>query len=207
MVSMKRGQSTVLLSSALIACVFALAFAQAANASPAWKIGSLTLSGSEPARAEATAGTLTFPGLTTTCDFPFEMTIWNTSGTAKGEVKAFPLTNCTTNGACTVEEAAAEKLPWPLRGTTVKSNNYVIFEGIRFSLLYEGPLCVLAETVVTFQGSAGGLFNNLSHSFTFSSSSFATTGTKISVFGTAVEWNGFFPAEATGANAGLGLEL
>lgn len=204
---MKRGPSTALLSGVLTMCVFAAAFAQAANASPAWKIGGLTLGGSEPARAEATAGTLTFPGLTTTCDFPFEMTIWNTSGTAKGEVKAFPLTNCTTNGACTVEEAAAEKLPWALHGATVKTSNYVIFEGIRFYLLYEGPFCPLAETAITFQGSAGGLFNNLTHGFTFNSSTFSATGTKISVFGTAVEWSGFFPAEATGANAGLGLEL
>jgi hypothetical protein len=200
-------RSTVLLCGVLAVCAFTSVFAAAAGASPAWRIGGMALTGSETARAEATAGTLTFPGLTTTCDFPFEMTIWNTAGTAKGEVKAFPLTNCATNGACTVESATAEKLPWALHGATLKTINYVIFEGIRFSLLYEGPFCPLAETLVTFQGSAGGSFNNLTHSFTFSSSTFSSTGTKISTFGTAVEWNGVFPAEATGANAGLGLEL
>ncbi len=204
---MRRRSGTFLLCGAATACVFAATLAASASASPAWKIGGSALGGTETARAEATEGTLIVPGLTTTCDFPFEMTIWNTAGTAHGEVEAFPLANCTTNGACTVESAGAENLPWPLHGATVKTNNYVIFEGVRLSLLYEGPFCPIAETTVTFQGSAGGLFNNLTHSFSFSSATFATTKTKLSAFGTAVEWNGVFPAEATGANAGLGLEL
>ncbi|HEX4465090.1 MAG TPA: hypothetical protein VH042_10670 [Solirubrobacterales bacterium] len=126
---------------------------------------------------------------------------------AEATKSTLTIPSLTTTCDFPVESVGAEDLPWALRGMTVKANNYVIFEGVRFSLLYEGPFCPLAETVVAFHGSAGGLYNNLTQSFSFNSSTFATTKTKLAALGTTVEWGGIFPVELTGANAGLDLEL
>lgn len=198
-----------ILAAGVLALALSATSAASAGASPAWKLEEgleLPVKG-ETALAYAPEGSMTLPGLTTTCDFPFGLKIWNTAGTAGGRVDELPLNKCATSGACAVEAATAEGLPWALHGTTVKSKNYVVIEGIKIAFLYEGALCPLAETVITVKGSAGGLFNNATHSFTFDSSSFSATKTKVAALGTTVEWQGVFSTVATGANSGLGLEL
>ncbi len=71
-----------------------------------------------------------------------------------------------------------------------------MIEGVRVTIVYGNPLCVLYESEVEVEGTAGGLLDNETESATFDNSSFEATGTELETFGNAVEWNGFFPAEA-----------
>ena len=203
-----RREAARILSTAVVVLVIGSAFADGAAAAPAWRFGLAELIGSESIAGGAVKSTLTVPGLTTTCDFSYGMKIANSAGTATGKINEMTLSNCVTNSkVCTVESAVAEGLPWSVRGVTVVSSSYVIFEGVKFTLLYGGEECALNEIAATFTGTAGGLYNNSTGTFTFSSASFSATKTAIKALKTTIEWNALFTTEALGPHKGQILEL
>lgn len=202
----RRATSTLLLT--VLAVLAASAFlAAGASAAPAWKFNGKALEGNETVAAGPTVLSMTFAGLTTKCETTFFMTIFNSSGTAKGNFTGANFANCTTGTACSVESAEAEKLPWPLRGVTISSKNYVVLEGVRVGVLYEGEECVIGGLLVKTTGTAGGLFDNTTSSATFDPSTFKATGTALKALSTSVEWNGLFPFKATGFHSGQALTL
>jgi hypothetical protein len=93
-----------------------------------------------------------------------------------------------------------------VKGVTVVSN-YVIVEGVKFTLLYGGEICPLEGIAAKFTGTAGGLYNNAVGTFTFSTTNFKATKTEIKALGTSIEWNAFFTTEALGPHKGQILEL
>lgn len=203
-----RRRAVSILSTAAVALFLGGAFAASAGAGPLWKFGFSELIGSESIAGGAVKSTLTFPGLTTTCDFSYGMTIANSAGKATGKINEMTLSNCTTNSKfCTIKSAIAEKLPWSVRGVTVVTSNYVILEGIRFTLLYAGEECALDEIAAAFTGTAGGLYDNGTGTFTFSPANFSATGTAIKALKTSIEWNAVFSTEALGLHKGQILEL
>jgi hypothetical protein len=207
--TMKLKARSIFLAAMLMALVASAALAASASASPAWKFEGKELLGNETALASTTALSMTIPGLTTTCESSLSMTIWNSMGTAKGEVvKGSLFDSCFTNSKfCTVESTAFEVLPWALRGVYVSTTPYVVIEGIRFSILYGGEECVLGGVVAKVSGTAGGLFDNATSSITFNAASFSATKTKLTVFGSSIEWKGVFPIKATGPGSGATLTL
>lgn len=206
---MKRKAKSIFLATMLMALVASAALAASASASPAWKFEGKELTGNETALASTIALSMTIPGITTTCESSISMTIWNSMGTARGEViKGSLLDNCVTNSkACTVKSTAFETLTWPLRGVYVSFSPYVVFEGMRLSILYAGEECVLDEISAVITGTAGGLFDNTTSSILFNAASFSATKTKLSVFGGSLEWKGLFPMKATGFHSGETLTL
>lgn len=202
-----RHRAVSILSTTAVALLLGGAFAASASAGPIWKFGFSELVGSESIAGGAVKSTLNIPGLTTTCDFAYGMTIFNSAGKAMGKINEMTISNCTTNSkACTIKSSIAEKLPWPVHGVTVVSN-YVIVEGIKFTLLYAGEECVLDETAAVFTGTAGGLYNNETGTFTFNKTNFSATGTAIKALKTSIEWNALFTTEALGPHKGQILEL
>ncbi len=170
-----------------------------------WKFEHKALAGSESIAGTALESSLVAPGLKTVCDFSYGMTISNSNLKASGKMSEVVLSKCSTSSkACTVKSAAAQKLPWSVHGTTVASVNYVVVEGIKFSILYAGEECALGETLVTFVGTAGGKYDNTVGTFTFDKSSFLATGTAIEGL---TEWNATFTTEALGPHKEQLLEL
>jgi hypothetical protein len=195
-------------STAVAVLLLGSVFAASASAGPSWRFEFSELVGSESIAGSAVKSTLTFPGLTTTCDFSYGMKISNSAGSATGKVNEMTLSNCATNSKwCTLESSVAEKLPWPVHGVTVAGANYVIFEGIKFTLLYAGEECALGGIAATFTGTAGGLYDNNTGTFVFNSASFSATKTAIKALKTTIEWNAVFTTEALGAHKGEILEL
>ncbi len=173
--------------------------ATGAVASPAWLFEGSELVGAENVAGDAVLGSLTIPGLTTTCKKThYKMTISNNLGKGKATVKELAYTTCSTSSsACTVEVIGAEALPWAGKLIVGKGGgNYLVVEGVKISILYGGALCVLGETWITIKGSAGALYDNSTETFTFSPASFAATGTKLSALGSSIEWNASFTTEA-----------
>jgi hypothetical protein len=194
---MRRTPTILFLSGVLTVCALASAFT--ASASAAWKFNGTQLVGTEAIVGEALEDRLAIPSLTTKCELAYKMTIFNSAGVGKGEITEVQLKNCSTaSKACTVESASAKKTPWPLHLTTIGGKNYVIVEKIRFDFFYGGEECVLAETLVTVTGSAGGLFDNTTSTIAFNALNFAETGTGLTTFGTSVEWACILTIEATG---------
>lgn len=202
----RRATSTFLLTT-LAALAASATLAASASAAPAWKFSGKALEGNETVVAGPTTLSMSFPGLTTECETTFFMTIFNSGGTAKGAITKANFASCTTGTVCLVESAEAEKLPWPMRGVTISSKNYVVIEGVRVGVLYEGEECVLQGLLVKTTGTAGGLFDNATSSATFDPSSFKATGTALKALGASVEWNGVFPFKATGFHSGEALTL
>lgn len=183
-------------------------FAAGAVAAPVWKFESEELKGSESIAEAASESTMSLTGLTTTCDFSYGMTVSNSGGKAGGSMNEMALDSCVTDSkVCTVEEAAAEKLPWSIHGALVSTIDYVLFEGIEFTIAYAGENCVLEGVEATFAGSAGGKYDNTSGTFAFNPQAFTATGTGIEALGTSVAWNALFTTEALGAHKGQTLEL
>lgn len=178
--------------------VLCAVFASSATASPAWKFEAKALEGTEVVLGGALESALTVPGLTTKCEnFLYKLTVKNEAGTGKGEVTEVPLYNCTTNStACTVQSIVAEKLPWASRLTTVETTPYIIIEGVKVPILYEGEECVLGGILVTVTGSAGGAIDNTKETATFNSSTLSASKTELRALGQKIEWNGVFPTEA-----------
>jgi len=182
---------------AVAALMLSAVFAGSAMAGPAWKFNGEELKGTETILGGAEKSGLSMWGMTTTCtNFLYEVEIWNTEKTGKGNITELPLYNCYTNSTCTVEAIEAESFPWPANLTTVSSSNYLVVKGVDVWILYGGWFCPLWGSWVHVTGSAGGLINNTTESATFSPSSFKATGTELRALGESVEWNGTFPTEA-----------
>lgn len=178
--------------------VICAVLASGATASPAWKFNGEELKSTETVLGGALESSLTVPGLTTKCEnFLYKLTIENVSGSGKGKVTELPLYNCTANSsACTVGSIGAQALPWSSHLATFSSSNYVVIEGVKVAIYYEGEECVLSETLVTVTGSAGGVINNSTETATFNSSTLAASGTELRALSQKIEWNGVFPTEA-----------
>lgn len=193
---------------AFLICALAalLAGAAAANASAlVWKFEHKALAGSESIAGTALGSSLVAPGLKTVCDFSYGMTISNSNLKATGKMSEVAISNCHTDSKpCTVKTSTAQNLPWSAHGTTVGSANYVVVEGIKFSILYAGEECALGGTLVAFAGTAGGKYDNAVGTFTFDKASFLATGTAIEGL---TEWNATFTTEALGPHKGQLLEL
>lgn len=187
----------IFLGGLLAAMMLSAAFAGSAFAGPQWKFNGTALAGEETIVGAAEKSGLTLTGMTTTCEnFLYEINIKNSGGTGTGEVTELPLFNCTTDTKCTVEAIEPWAFPWSANLKTVSTQNYVVISGIHVSIVYGNPLCVLYETEVEVEGSAGGLLNNTTESATFDEASFKASSTKLESFGNEVKWKGFFPAEA-----------
>lgn len=183
-------------------------FAAGAAATPVWKFEGGELKGSESIAGVATESPMSIPGLTTTCDFSYGMTVFNTAGKAAGSVNEMALENCVTDsGVCAVEEAAAGKLPWAVNSALISSTGYLLFTGIKFTVVYVGGSCALEGVEATFVGSAGSEYDNTSGTFAFDPAIFTTTGTDIKGLGTLVLWNALFTTEALGPHKGQTLEF
>jgi hypothetical protein len=181
----------------LVALILTAICAASASASAVWKFEGEELTDSETIAGKALENSFVIPGLTTKCELSYKMKISNSAGVGKGEITELLLKKCSTSSkACAVKTATVEKLPWPLRLTTVSSKIYVALEKIRISFLYSGEECALDETVATITGSAAGLFNNVSSTIAFKS-----------VLDENVEWNCILTTEATGAHSGQALEV
>jgi hypothetical protein len=173
-------------------------FASSASAAPAWKFEGKALEGTETILGGALESSMTVPGLTTKCEnFLYKLTVQNSAGTGTGSVTEVPLFNCSTNSkACIVETIGAEKLPWPAKLTTISTTPYIIIEGVKVGIFYEGEECVLGETLVTVTGSAGGSIDNTKETATFNSSTLSASKTELKALSQKIEWNGLFPTEA-----------
>jgi hypothetical protein len=190
-------KTRVALGGLLAALMLSAVFAAPAMAGPTWKFNGEELKSTETIIGAAEKSGLTAWGFTTTCDnFLYEVEIWNSGGTGKGNVTDLPLFNCYTSSFCTVEANEAESFPWPAELVTTGGSNYMKVKGVDVWILYGGWFCPLWGVWAHVTGSAGGLLSNATESATFSTSSFKATGTKLEALGAGVEWNGFFPAEA-----------
>lgn len=192
-----QSKKTVLAGALAALAVLCAVLATSASAAPAWKFESKSLEGSEVILGGAIESSMTVPGLTTKCeDFLYKLTIENAGGTGKGSLTEMPLYNCTTNSkACTVGTIGAEKLPWASHLTTVGTTPYIIIEGVKVAIFYEGEECVLDEVLVTVTGSAGGSIDNTKETATFNSSTLSASKTELKALGQKIEWNGVFPTE------------
>lgn len=187
----------VILAAVLATLALGSVFTAGAGAAQ-WKFNGTALSGEEDVLGAAISSSMTIPGQTTTCEhFLYNMEINNAGGAGKGEIEELPLFEChTATGACTVEAIEARALPWKTHLVTVSTKQYLFVEGVEVGILYEGPLCPIAETEMIVKGTAGGLLDNETESATFNASTFSATGAHLKVGATAVEWNGVFPTEA-----------
>lgn len=194
---MRSRTARVALGALLAALMLSAALASSAGAAPAWKFNGKALEGTETILGGAEKSGLSMWGMTTTCtNFLYEVEIWNSAGTGKGNITSLPLFNCYTNSTCTVEAIEAEEFPWPSELKTVGTSNYLVVKEVDVWILYGGWFCPLWGVWANVTGSAGGLINNTTESATFSPSSFAATGTELEALGESVEWNGVFPTEA-----------
>jgi len=193
-----RTKATAIGAALAALAVLCAMFATSASAAPAWKFEGKSLEGTEVVMGGAIESSMTIPGLTTKCeDFLYKLTVENSAGTGKGSLTEVPLYNCTTNSkACTVGTIGAEKLPWPTHLTTVSTTPYIIIEGVKVAIYYEGEECVLGETLVTVTGSAGGSIDNAAETATFNSSTLSASKTELKALSQKIEWNGLFPTEA-----------
>ncbi|HEY6551471.1 MAG TPA: hypothetical protein VIY71_09770 [Solirubrobacterales bacterium] len=197
-----------ILGGLLAALMLCAVFAASAGAGPAWKFNGEELKSTETVLGGAQKSGLGMWGMTTTCDnFLYEVDIWNSTGTGKGNVWDLPLFNCYTNSTCTVEAIEAESFPWPANLTTVSGSNYLVVKGVDVWILYGGWFCPLWGVWANVTGSAGGLINNTTETATFSPTSFKATGTKLEALGESVEWNGVFPTEAFEWHRGQSLTV
>jgi hypothetical protein len=82
---MRHRATSIFLAATVVALLTSAALAAVASAGPEWKFEHKSLSGSESIAGGAVQSTLTFPGLTTTCDFAYEMKIANSGGKQLGK--------------------------------------------------------------------------------------------------------------------------
>lgn len=169
-------------------------FASAAQASPIWLLNASPLSSPKTVTGAASNGYFEFTGMVTTCSTTsLKMEIENINMTGEGEVTDVAFSGCSTNTKCTVDAIGPENLPWPLHLETISSVDYVIVEAIDIVVVYGNPECVLYETEVVIDGSAGGLFTGGSPaSLAFNPSSLANSGTELLTFGNGIDWSATF---------------
>jgi len=183
---------------ALVALMLGAAFAGSASASNQWQFEESALEGSEVILGGAEESSMTVPGLTTSCEnFLYELSIENSGGSGTGSLTDMPLFDCYTDSdACVVESIGAQGLPWSSHLATFESKPYIVFEGVKVNIYYEGEECVLSEMLVSVTGSAGGEINNSTESATFNNSTLEASETSLKALGQKIEWNGVFPTEA-----------
>jgi hypothetical protein len=201
---------SILLLAGLTSVALSAVSASAASAAPLWRFNGNELVGQEKVKGTAIDGSLTVPGVTTTCARTgLTIKISNVGGAGQGEVTKLPLTECHTpeGSPCTVESIAAEKLPWPVHTATVVGKSYVIIESVHIGITYAGALCAISGTPVVVAGTAGGLFENATSTLIFNDTSFKATGTSLKVGTTAIDWDALFVLEATGAHSAEALGL
>ena len=199
---MKRRARAFVIATAL-AALLAAGSATWASASPAWRFNGEQLQGKETILGGATGAQLTFAGLTTTCEgFLYMMKVENSAGVGKGETTYLPIFDCTTSGACSVERAEAEELPWPTPLASVSGKNYVTFKNVHVLIEYGGEECVVEGIEFDIQGTMGALFDNVTETMTFNSSSFEKTKTELKTFSMKVELSAVLGAEAFGPHLG-----
>lgn len=202
----QRSRMTTLLGSAIVLFVAFTAFASSALAGPEWHFNGALLSGVERVQGSSTNSVFGLPGINTSCKgFLYSMEIENSGGTGRGEIDYLPLFKCSTDTLCSVKAVTVYGLPWTASLVKVASSNYVVLKGVEIGFLYEGPFCVLDEFEVMVTGSAGGIYDNVTETITFSKATFTATGTKLSALGEKVEWNAVFSAEAFGPHLGEAL--
>jgi hypothetical protein len=182
----------------VVLAVLCALFAASASASPSWKFEAKALEGTETVVGGAFESSMTIPGLTTKCEnFLYKLSIENSGGTGKGSVTEVPLYNCSTSSKfCIVKTIGAESLPWASHLATFGGSNYIVIEGVKVSIYYDGEACVLGETLVTVTGSAGGIVDNVAETATFNATTLSATGTSLKALGQKIEWKGVFPTEA-----------
>jgi hypothetical protein len=194
---MNRKATSAFLGALLVVIATSAVLAGSASAAPQWKFEGKALEGTETILGGAEESSMTVPGMTTTCEnFLYNVAISNSGGAGKGSLGEVPLYNCSTDGVCEVEAINAEKLPWSTELTSVSGTNYVVIKGVHVGILYSGEECVLEGFLVEVEGSAGGSVNNSTESATFNAATLKATGTELTAFGEAIEWNGVFPTEA-----------
>lgn len=187
----------VFLGGLMAALMLCAAFAGTAMAGPQWEFDSEPLSGEETIMGAAEESSMNIIGMETTCEnFLYEIDIDNAGGTGGGDVEDLPLFNCYTDTVCTVDGIEGESFPWDASLESTGGKDYVVIEEAQVSVVYGNPECAFYELEVEVTGSAGGRLDNGEESATFDDSSFEATGTGLEVFGTEVDWDGVFPAEA-----------
>jgi len=193
-----RTKATAIGAALAALAVLCALFATSASASPAWRFNGEELKTTEVILGGAYESSMTVPGLTTSCEnFLYELTIENSGGTGKGKLTEVPLFNCYTNSkACIVESINAEALPWSTHLATFSSKPFIVIEGVKVGIYYEGEECVLGETLVTVTGSAGGVIDNTAQTATFNSTTLSESGTSLKALSQKIEWKGVFPTEA-----------
>jgi len=207
----ERGKTAGILLLGALATAMALGtvFAAGAGAEPRWRFNGVLLNETETVVGSPTKSSLTFPGLTTKCEvMSYEMEIWNAGPVGRGKITGLSFEGCSTDSSfCPVESIGAEALPWSLHLATVSLKNYVIVESVKVAILYGGEECPLGGITATVTGSAGGLFNNVGSTITFTPSSFLTTKTELKALKSKIEWNAQLSTEATGPHSGQALEV
>jgi hypothetical protein len=201
-----KARRSILLLASVVALV--LSAAGTASANPVWKFAGTELSGKETIVGAAISSSMTIPGATTECKhFLYNMKISNSGGKGKGEITELPLFECSTNtSTCKVAGIEAEGLPWQTHLTEVGSSTYIVIEGVKVGIEYEGALCSIAGEVLV-KGSAGGIVENAAQTATFNKTTFTATGTSLKVGATPVEWLGVFPTEGFEAHREQALEV
>jgi hypothetical protein len=205
----KKATRALILGALLAAALISAGLAEGAAASPTWRFNGVELSGSESIQGDAIVGSFTIPTLTTTCKKThYEMTISNVAGVGKGSVTGLTFSNCTTSEEpCTVKTIGAEKLPWAAHLVKIGASNYVVVEGIKIGIVYAGPECVLGGLLVAITGTAGGLYDNPTETFTFNATNFEATKTALKALSSKATWNAVFSTEALGFYAGEPLTV
>ena len=193
-----RHKATYLGAAMAAMAVICAMLASSAGAAPAWKFEGKSLEGTETILGGAVESSMTIPGLTTKCEnFLYKLTIENASGTGKGSVTEVPLYNCTTDStACLVKTIEAEALPWASHLATFSTKNYIVIEGVKVAIRYEGKECVLGGILVKVTGSAGGVVDNTAETATFNNETLTASKTELKALSQKIEWNGVFPTEA-----------
>ncbi len=198
----------IMLSASLAGAALGAVGVSAASASPVWKFGGVELKGTETVLGVAASDSIAIPGATATCGHTLLfMKISNVAEKSQGEITEVVEYGCRATATCKIKSITAEKLPWPLHGTTIASKTYVVLEKINIGIEYEGSLCALAGSPVKVSGTAGGLWENATSTLTFDKTSFEATATALKVGPINVEWKAVFPLEALGAHVGEALEL
>jgi hypothetical protein len=180
--------------------------AASAAASPIWLVAGSAPPPGETVTGAASNAKFKIAGMTTTCSTTsLEMKIKNVGAVGEGEITDMSFLGCSTDTKCTVEAIGAENLPWPLHLKRISNADYVVVEGIEIVVVYGNEECVLYETEVVIDGSAGGLFTGGSpSSLAFSPSNFTNTGTKLLTFGTGLDWSAIFSLSAPGGALSVG---
>ncbi len=167
--------------------------APAADAAPIRKLDGHPLTGSEKVVAKAIDERFAIPGVTTECAHATMVLGIAGEGIGGGttEVEEFLGEGCTAASKCDVEAFKAKKLPWPAHVTVVGGKEYLVLEDMHIEILYGGPECALAGTVIV-KGSAAGLYERSTETITFNKASESAGGTSLKVGSSAVEWDALF---------------